>query len=75
MISEGDLFAIVIGPSSLVVDGDVTFADDLIKALLDSDATPLRRCCRRSRPPGCSAWMIWSRSSMIADGGDAREAP
>ncbi len=40
MISEGDLFAIVIGPSSLVVDGDVTFADDLIKALLDSDADP-----------------------------------
>ena len=25
VISEGDLFAIVIGPSSLVVDGDVTY--------------------------------------------------
>ena len=29
VVDVPDLFAIVIGPSSLVVDGDVTFADDL----------------------------------------------
>jgi divalent metal cation (Fe/Co/Zn/Cd) transporter len=29
VVAVPDLFAIVVGPSSLVVDGDVTFADDL----------------------------------------------
>jgi divalent metal cation (Fe/Co/Zn/Cd) transporter len=29
VVGVPDLFAIVVGPSSLVVDGDVTFADDL----------------------------------------------
>ena len=29
MIDVPDLFGVVIGPSSLIVDGDVTFADDL----------------------------------------------
>ena len=29
VVDVPDLFAVVIGPSSLIVDGDVTFADDL----------------------------------------------
>jgi divalent metal cation (Fe/Co/Zn/Cd) transporter len=29
IIAVPDLFAVVVGPSSLIVDGDVTFADDL----------------------------------------------
>jgi cation diffusion facilitator family transporter len=41
-----DLFAIVVGPSALIVDGDVTFADELdvtdVEAALDRAAAELR---------------------------------
>jgi len=93
VISEGDLFALVIGPpSSLVVDGDVTYTSRpvgkarslapsskgkraVIEALPESGADPAEGCRRRSRPSGCSAWTIWSRSSRTADGRDARKVP
>jgi hypothetical protein len=29
VVDVPDLFAVVVGPSSLIVDGDVTFSDDL----------------------------------------------
>jgi len=43
IVAVPDLFAVVVGPSSLIVDGDVTFADDLTvpaveQAIIDATA-------------------------------------
>jgi ankyrin repeat protein len=43
----------------------------VIEALIDGGADPPPRAARRlSRPPGCSAWTTWSRSSRAADADD-----
>ena len=46
VVDVPDLFAVVVGPSTLVVDGDVTFKDQLtvpdVEAVLDRTAIELR---------------------------------
>ena len=46
VVDVPDLFAVVIGPSSLIVDGDVTFADELtvpaVEGTIERAAAALR---------------------------------
>ncbi len=51
VVDVPDLFAIVIGPSSLIVDGDVTFADDLDVPAVEETIVRCIAALRERWPP------------------------
>ncbi len=69
VVDVPDLFAIVIGPSSLIVDGDVTFANDLdVPAVEQTISRPLhsRRNAMAPTKLGPPFTGVWPRIRPIA---------
>jgi cation diffusion facilitator family transporter len=50
IVAVPDLFAVVVGPSSLIVDGDVTFSDDLTVAEVEQAITAAAAALRARWP-------------------------